>query len=57
MSDYKWVKMDSDEGVLFARLLELLPPDVYSDLMTYIDEFAQEVYWEGYDEGYLRGGE
>ena len=57
MSDYKWTKMDSDEGVLFAKLVELLPADVYSDLMTYIDEFAQEVYWEGYDEGYLRGGE
>ena len=57
MSDYKWTKMNSDEGELFAKLVELLPADVYSDLMTYIDEFAQEVYWEGYDEGYLRGGE
>ena len=57
MSDYKWTKMSSDEGVLFSKLVELLPADVYSDLMTYIDEFAQEVYWEGYDEGYLRGSE
>ena len=53
MVDYKWTKMDSDEGVLFGLLLELLPASVYSDLMTYIDEFAQQVYWEGYDTAYL----
>ena len=45
----EWIKTDSEEGVLFGKLVELLPPDVYSDLMTYIDEFAQQVYWEGYD--------
>jgi hypothetical protein len=55
MPDNKWDKMDSEEGVLFQQLVELLPHNVYSDLLTYIDEYAQEVYWEGFDEGYNDG--
>lgn len=53
MSDYKWTKLDSDEGKLFSKLVEVLSPELYKDLMTYIDEFAQQVYWEGYDTAYL----
>ena len=57
MSDYKWTKLDSDEGKLFSKLVEVLSPELYSDLMTYIDEFAQQVYWEGYDTAYLEVNE
>lgn len=55
MVDNNWIKVDSEEGQLFSLLSELLPASVYSDLMTYIDEYAQEVYWQAYDEGYNSG--
>ena len=40
---------------LMDELQRVLSPALYDALTVYIYEHTQEVYWEGFDEGYQSG--